>query len=194
MSQPLQQQTIRFEVIDTGIGIHAEQQQQIFRPFEQIHQAQNLGSGTGLGLAIARQLVELMGGQLHLTSQPGQGSKFWFEVTFPVLEKVGMEVVEPYRQVVGYLGEQRRILVVEDQPDSRLVLLDMLKPLGFQVLLADNAQTAVDMAQQYLPDLVLIDIMLPWESAWKSSFRRIYRRRSHGAIFVQIYSRLATHF
>src|SRR5690606_15924293 len=77
---------VRFEVQDSGVGIRPEDQRRIFEPFEQAGDARSRAAGTGLGLAISRQLVRLMGSELHLQSEPGQGSLFWFELTLPCTE------------------------------------------------------------------------------------------------------------
>ncbi|WP_290642815.1 ATP-binding protein [Aquabacterium sp.] len=151
---------IRFDVQDSGVGIRSEDQERIFEPFEQAGDSRSRAAGTGLGLAISRQLVRLMGGQLQLSSEPGTGSRFWFELS---LQMVDAMVREPVRHplVTGYTGERRRILVVDDVEANREMLVAMLRPLGFETLEAVHGQDALDQVQASNPDLVLMDLAMP---------------------------------
>jgi len=88
------------------------------------------------------------------------GSLFWFEARFPLVEAI--EPVEtPTQRITGYQGTRRRVLVVDDKRDNRLVLLHLLEPLGFEVVLAENGQEALDQAGQTRPDLILMDLVMP---------------------------------
>jgi CheY-like chemotaxis protein len=152
---------LRFEVEDTGIGISSEQFERIFEPFEQVGGKAHLNEGTGLGLAISHQLVHLMGGNLRVESQVGRGSLFWFEIKLPVTE-----LAEEFKQhsgctVKGYKGCRRRILVVDDISSNREVLVDMLQPLGFEVIEAVDGQQAVDLVKKSHFDLILMDRWMP---------------------------------
>ena len=103
------EQKIRFEVIDTGVGISQVEQSKIFQPFEQADQARLKNVGTGLGLSISQQLVRLMGGTLQVKSKLGQGSNFWFEALFPLREsksnsqkqslKIELELTLPFLRI-----------------------------------------------------------------------------------------------
>lgn len=150
---------IRFEVVDTGIGISSSDVEKIFQPFEQIGSRERRRGGTGLGLAISKQLVELMGSQLHLESQLGKGSIFWFDLTLPVVE-VASESEDNLKRVQGYGGKRRKILVIDDREENRSLLLSMLKPLGFEILMAKNGEQGVTFARQLKPDLILTDILM----------------------------------
>lgn len=86
---PQGQARLRFEVVDSGVGIAREQAARLFEPFEQAGSAEQRVGGTGLGLAISRQLVRMMGSEIHLHSELGQGSRFWFDITVPVLAAPG---------------------------------------------------------------------------------------------------------
>ncbi len=156
---------LHFEVDDTGPGIPADQQEKIFQPFEQVGDSRQREQGTGLGLVISRQLVELLGGKIQVESPPAQskietGSRFWFEARFPIAEAVE-PVKTPRPQITGYKGARRRVLVVDDKSSNRLVLLNLLEPLGFVVNLAENGQEALDVAKQTRPDLILMDLVMP---------------------------------
>ena len=166
-----QQQTtsiIRFEVIDSGVGMSPEQLETIFQPFEQVGDTQRRSAGTGLGLAISKQLVELMGGQLMVTSDFGKGSTFWFDISFPVVKTVTKSQPEIVGQIKGYKGKPCQILVVDDRLENRLVLLNMLEPIGFDIVTAENGQQAVDIASELHPDLILTDLVMPVKTGFEA--------------------------
>ncbi len=151
---------LRFEVIDSGIGIAADQQEAIFRPFEQVGDVSRRAGGTGLGLAISRQLVRLMGGALQVDSTPGQGSRFWFDVPLALTEEPGArqggEAI-----ATGYTGPRKTILVVDDVATNRALLRDLLGALGFRTLEAENGMSALMQTQVIQPDMVLLDMVMP---------------------------------
>ncbi|NEO96011.1 MAG: response regulator, partial [Moorea sp. SIO3G5] len=160
--------TLRFKVIDTGVGITPEQLEKIFQPFEQVGDTQRRAAGTGLGLAITKQLVELMGGKLQVTSEFGYGSTFWFDVTFPVVETYQPQQQQKLGQIVGYQGSRRKVLIAEDKPANRAVLQNMLEPLGFEVVMAENGQQEIELAQQLQPDLILTDLIMPVKTGFEA--------------------------
>lgn len=156
------QNTLRFEVADTGVGMTSEQAAKIFLPFEQVGDPQRRTAGTGLGLAISRRLVNLMGSDIQVTSEPGTGSTFWFDGLFPVFE--GTNEPEPLvipRNITGYKGKRRTILVVDDQRENRLVLVNLLQPLGFEMVTAGNGRELIEKARELHPDAILTDIKMP---------------------------------
>ncbi|NEP14663.1 MAG: response regulator [Symploca sp. SIO2C1] len=165
-SLPEKNVTIRFEVIDTGVGISSSELDKIFQAFEQVGDTEQRSGGTGLGLAISKQLVELMGGQLKVESELGKGSNFWFELTLDVVETASEAEHDISGKVLNYKGKQRRILVVDDQPENRLLLLNMLEPLGFEVVTAENGQQGVTIATEYRPDLILTDLFMPVQTGF----------------------------
>lgn len=151
-----------FEVEDTGVGITPQDAEIIFQPFEQASSSQQRAGGTGLGLAISQRLVTLMGGQIQLRSTPGQGSAFWFLIDLPITPPPDRTQPKQLPQVLcGYRGPRRRVLVVDDRKDNRLVLLHTLEPLGFEVMLAEHGQAALEQAQQQPPDIILMDLVMP---------------------------------
>jgi CheY-like chemotaxis protein len=151
---------LRFEVIDDGIGVAPDQQEAIFRPFEQAGDASRRAGGTGLGLAISRQLVQLMGGLLQVESAPGKGSRFWFDVPLTVVEAPGVRVGSE-RIATGYIGPRKTILVVDDVATNRALLRDLLGSLGFNTLEAENGMSALIQTQAVRPDMVLLDMLMP---------------------------------
>lgn len=157
------EEKIRFQVEDTGIGISQEALRVVFQPFRQGNKQSRatLVEGTGLGLAISNQLVNLMGGRLQVKSQVGEGSIFWFELVLPGVEDwVGTPKVEE-RNVVGYRGVSRRIMVVDDRWENRSVLTNMLVPLGFDVQEAVDGGDCLKKVASFHPDAILMDLRMP---------------------------------
>jgi len=152
---------LRFEVEDTGIGIRAEHLERIFRPFEQAEDVQRRFGGTGLGLAISRQLVILMGSDIHVESRVGAGSRFWFELDLPVARQGLFEKVSAIEGITGYEGRRRKVLVVDDIDANRAPVVEFLGSLGFDMLEADSGDTGVRSVETALPDLVLMDSVMP---------------------------------
>jgi CheY-like chemotaxis protein len=145
-------------VADTGIGIAPNKLEQIFQPFRQLGEPY-LYEGVGLGLPISRKLAELMGGELHVQSRPGRGSVFWLDVSLGGLA----DWIEPANvgDIVGYHGDRRKILVIDDNHDNRAVLVDLLVPLGFEVAEAADGAEGLRQAAPFQPDLILLDLIMP---------------------------------
>ena len=154
---------VRFEVADTGPGIRVEERVRIFSPFVQLEDRPSTEAGSGLGLAICKQYVELMGGEIGVAGAPGEGSVFHVEIPVTILPSEAAPA-EPRRgRVIGpAAGEpRRRVLIVEDQPENRLLLRRILEPLGFDLREAVNGQEAVALFAEWGPDLVFMDIRMP---------------------------------
>jgi signal transduction histidine kinase/DNA-binding NarL/FixJ family response regulator len=157
----IQNLKFHFEVVDTGSGIAPEQMEKIFSPFEQIGNIYHRAEGTGLGLAISQQLVQLMGSTLYVKSELGQGSAFWFEVELPVVEVEVGKSRPATRNIIGYKGPLRKVLVADDKAHNRSMLLNILEPLGFEVIEAEDGQEGVTKAQASQPDMILMDLVMP---------------------------------
>jgi PAS domain S-box-containing protein len=147
-------------VEDSGLGISAEEMKNLFTPFEQTATGRNTGTGTGLGLSISRQFAQLMGGDVTATSEAGKGSVFRLEI--PVKEGVPV-VKNDIRHILRLEPNQPcfRILVAEDDYDSRLLLVQMLGDAGFEVFEASNGQEAVAVYFSSRPQLILMDNSMP---------------------------------
>ncbi len=155
-----QRATLRFDVQDTGPGLREDQLEKIFHPFEQVGDVRRRTVGSGLGLAISRQLVRLMGGDIHVASEPGRGAAFSFELALQ-LARPGPGGPPAPRRITGYEGPRKRILIVDDMPTNRLVLWDMLRPMGFEIEEAADGKQALEHARARTPDLVVMDLEMP---------------------------------
>ncbi len=153
---------IRFQVKDTGIGINHQQLEKIFLPFEQVGKISHQQEGTGLGLAITHKILQLMNTQLEVETIPGKGSIFSFEVSLICrVDTPSKQLQSLTKQIIGYTGEQKTILIVDDSPENLDVLRDLLQPLGFKMILADHATVALEQALTQKPDLVITDVVMP---------------------------------
>ncbi len=153
---------IHFQIEDTGVGIAPDELEKIFRPFEQVGDDRKQAEGTGLGLAISNQIVSGMGSQLQVQSQLGAGSLFAFEVSLPpttAWRQATRKILD--LSITGYEGDRKTILVVDDQQENRSVLVDLLEPLGFQVVEAEEGQAGLETAAQIKPDLIITDLVMP---------------------------------
>ena len=172
---------LRFEVTDTGVGIAPEAMAQLFDPFFQTDVAPRSQTGTGLGLAIGRQFVQLLGGELGAASEgvPGRGSQFYFDIPVAVAEPVAVPAKTPDRRVIGLAPDQPlyRILVVEDNADSRGLLVRLLAPLGFEVQEAEDGRQAMQCWEAWQPDLIFMDMRMPVVDGYEAT-RRIRARTS----------------
>ncbi len=158
---------LRFEIEDTGAGISPDDMGRIFDAFEQTEAAHKLQEGTGLGLTISRQFVQLMGGDIAVCSAgvPGQGSRFTFEVrvSLPGPAEISSLPKSARRRVVGLEEGQPlyRVLIADDVPASRNLLVKFLQPLGLDVREATNGQEAMEVWQAWQPHLILMDMRMP---------------------------------
>jgi PAS domain S-box-containing protein len=174
---------IRFQIEDTGPGMRSEQLSKIFLPFEQVGDSWRKVEGIGLGLAITKNLVSLMEGQLFVESALGEGSIFRFDVDLPVVSskidsqprksraKNGKFVTEPHDSsmltrftrfaIVGFEGKSRKILVVDDNVTNRSVIINLLEPIGFEIIEASNGEEGIEIATQEKPDLIITNLLMP---------------------------------
>lgn len=150
---------IHFDIADTGIGISTEKQSTIFESFAQgsVEINRKYG-GTGLGLAIVKRLVELLGGQIKLTSSEGIGSTFSFDINFNVGEQQFVEVKKHYDESVF---ENKKILIVEDNKINQMITKKMVENKSIQCEIIDNGEDAIELIRNQHFDLVLMDVHLP---------------------------------
>ncbi|WP_298832956.1 ATP-binding protein [uncultured Piscinibacter sp.] len=156
---------VRFEVVDTGIGVPPEAQDQLFQPFHQVDGSRSRrAGGTGLGLAISQKIVEAMAGRIELESQSGRGSRFHFELTFdadphPPEGDVIDSAMTPLDPLPSRLSGT--VLVVEDNPVNRVIAEEMLESLGLDCIEAQDGVEALDVLARRSVDLVLMDCQMP---------------------------------
>ena len=153
---------IRFEIKDTGVGIANRELEKIFEPFEQVGERHNQAEGTGLGLAITKKIVSLMGSQLQVDSTLGVGSTFGFELEVTqASELMELAPLTPAQEIIGYQGERKKILVVDDHRENCAVLLNLLEPIGFEMREAANGEEGLEQAKEFVPDLIILDLVMP---------------------------------
>jgi PAS domain S-box-containing protein len=178
---------LRFEVTDTGIGISAEQQSRLFESFVQADASTTRRfGGTGLGLAICKKLVERMGGEVGVLSDPGKGSTFWFTLTLeknassrlPTDDDISTAVMTENLRcsfTEAAPADRARVLVVDDNPVNQRVSLRMLEKMGHSVDVADNGVSALAALGRARYDAVLMDCQMPEMDGFEAT-REIRRR------------------
>lgn len=153
-------EVMEFEVSDTGPGIPAADLDRIFEPFERLMPGGTAVPGIGLGLTITKLLVDILGGQITVTSTPGAGSVFRVRLRLPSASRP-VALPPPPKAVTGYAGPRRTILVAEDNALHRSLLDDALSPLGFHLILAPDGMSCLRLAEGREVDLFLLDISMP---------------------------------
>ncbi|MEG4968442.1 AAA family ATPase [Microcoleus sp. B6-A1] len=156
-------QKICFEVEDTGAGIDVSELDKIFEAFVQTKTGEESQQGTGLGLTIARSFVQLMGGEMTVSSRAGCGTIFKFDIKVNAVESADRQREQPTRRVMAIAPNQPRyrILVADDAFDNRQLLVKLLSAIGFEVYEAKNGMEAIEKWEQYSPHLIFMDMRMP---------------------------------
>jgi signal transduction histidine kinase/CheY-like chemotaxis protein len=155
-----------FEIEDSGPGISKEEMESIFEPFSR---GRTKAGGTGLGLTISKMLTDLMGGELIVKSTIGVGSVFQIRMFLPEVRGITPTEANPQlRNRIGYVGERRKILVVDNERVDRELLLSILEPLGFLVREADSGADCLDVLEEFKPHLILMDLAMPGIDGWET--------------------------
>jgi signal transduction histidine kinase/CheY-like chemotaxis protein/HPt (histidine-containing phosphotransfer) domain-containing protein len=164
-------QTLRIEVADTGVGIAKEAQLRIFEPFVTVDtwQVNATGKGTGLGLDIARRNVDAMGGRIGVASSLGVGSTFWIELPLEPVEHPIETAAEQKAVQVKPETFSGRVLLVDDNETNLMLGTMILESMGITVLQAENGERAVELALGENPDLVLMDISMPGMDGYEAT-------------------------
>jgi signal transduction histidine kinase/DNA-binding response OmpR family regulator len=155
---------VRIEIRDSGPGIPPEEQQHIFEAFHRLRQSESAAEGTGLGLAITRSLVELHKGQLGLESRLGEGSCFYF--TLPAAS-ISPADPAPKAKTEFHTVPSARVLVIEDDPAAAQLIESQLAFIGYEILLCDQPQLAVEMAAELQPAAITLDIVMKPVNGWE---------------------------
>jgi signal transduction histidine kinase/CheY-like chemotaxis protein len=161
-----------FKIGDSGPGIATEELERIFEPFARGTTAASGAGGTGLGLTIASMLTGLMGGELSVRSTPGEGSCFTVKLFLPQVAAAQAAFEMPRRHYTGYLGERRRILIVDNEADDRELLVSVLAPLGFELDQAASGIECIEVLPRFQPHLIFMDLAMPGIDGWET-IRRI---------------------
>lgn len=156
-------QTIRFEIMDTGPGISPDETVALFEPFAQTDTGRQSQEGTGLGLPISRKIVQVMGSDITVNSEPGKGTVFAFDIRFHLISREVIKIRSKPRRPVAIESGQPiyKLLIVDDTSDSRNLFIKILQPFGFELREAENGREAVDIWKEWLPHLIWMDIRMP---------------------------------
>ena len=154
---------LRFEVEDSGPGIAPEELDSLFEAFVQSQTGKEAQEGTGLGLPISRKFVQLMGGDIAVSSEVGSGTNFKFNIQVSVVDASEIESKQLARRAIALEPNQPqyRILIVDDKPLNRQLLIQLLNPFGFALKEAMNGKEAVEIADSWEPHLIWMDMRMP---------------------------------
>jgi PAS domain S-box-containing protein len=188
---------LRIEVEDTGPGIPPDELETVFDPFVQAAggdlASARLREGTGLGLSISRQFARLMGGDILVSSELGQGSLFQFEVPVALVSAAEVEAARPRRRVVGLAADQGapdggsyRLLVAEDRETNRRLLVRLLGALGFEVREAANGQEAIEVWEGWRPHLIWMDMRMPLMDGHEATRRIKATPRGQATVIIAL--------
>lgn len=163
--------SLLFAIEDTGPGIAPAEIDTLFEAFVQTETGRKSQSGTGLGLPISRQFVHLMGGKITVSSLLNQGTIFQFDIQVKLPEVLTVDTPKEPQKIIGLAPHQSsyRILVVEDQPDSRLLLVKLLSQVGFEVKEAKNGKVAVSLVESWPPHLIWMDMQMPIVNGYEAT-------------------------
>lgn len=162
---------LEYSVTDTGIGIPKDKLSEIFEAFAQAEKDTTVKfGGTGLGLTISKRLLELMGGEIFVSSEVGLGSKFWFRLPAEVssLKKKAKEETKPLELDVLKLIRRRPsfVLIIEDDISTIKIFERYLKSKDYKLITSQSGKNAIELAHKFHPDLILLDVNLPEKSGW----------------------------
>ena len=154
--------TLQLEVEDTGPGIAPDELDLLFQSFVQTQTGRQSGQGTGLGLSISRKFVQLMGGDITVSSILGKGTIFRFDIQVALANETVASTSQSYRQVIGLECDRTyRILVAEDEKENRQLLVKLLTSVGFEVQEASNGQEAIALWSNWQPHLIWMSMRMP---------------------------------
>lgn len=178
---------LQFNISDTGPGIDSKDLESIFRPFIQAERVKN-SEGTGLGLSISREFAELLGGTLTAKSLPGQGSTFTLALPVIKTESPDETLMLPSRRVLSVdHGDQiTKVLIVDDKPVNRMLLIKLLSPLGFDVKEAENGKQAIEIWDEWSPNIILMDMRMPVMDGYEATRRIKTTMKGQATVIIAV--------
>ena len=154
---------LKFEIEDTGPGIKVEERADVFQSFKQLQTRIDSDAGTGLGLTICKQYVSMMGGNIGVKGDYGKGSVFYFDIPVKVISTQAKNEITNYFEILGVeeTDKKYRILIAEDQLENKILIYNILEPCGFQLRDASDGREAIEIFEEWKPDLIFMDIRMP---------------------------------
>ncbi|WP_449418208.1 GAF domain-containing protein [Phormidium nigroviride] len=180
---------LQFEVEDTGPGIALEDFDKLFEAFGQTATGLKSGQGTGLGLPISQKFVQLMGGEITVSSQLGQGAKFTFDIQASSVDRIESEKAQAInKKILGLAPNQpaHRILIVEDNPANRLLLVRLVSSLGFEVREAENGQQGIALWESWEPHLIWMDMRMPVIDGYEATKKIRAQSKSRETVIIAL--------
>jgi CheY-like chemotaxis protein len=167
---------MQFSVVDTGIGIDAEDLKKLFKPFVQVDSSLSRQyEGTGLGLVLSKKMVEMHGGSFEVQSEVGRGSRFSFILPWhqnkPDQEDIEPSAVESKQHDPIKAAGHGRILLADDNEANVMMVQDYLESYSYQVIVAHDGGEALQKAQEFFPDLILMDVQMPHIDGFEATRR-----------------------
>lgn len=160
-SEQLRRVSLRFSVVDTGVGMDADAQRRLFQEFSRVGASSNQTEGSGLGLVISSRLARLLGTELHVQSEPGHGSTFWLDLDWPTSSISEKHTVENSLPAEAERARPPVVLIADDNPVNRHVLCAFLKKMEIPFIVASDGQEALEQALCHHPAVVLMDLVMP---------------------------------
>jgi len=166
-------QYLKFEIEDTGPGIAADELDSLFEAFVQTESGKQSLEGTGLGLPISSKFVQLMGGDITVSSEVGRGTVFTFDIQCELADSMDKHQSKVFNRVVALEPNQPRyrILIVDDKQDNRQLLIKLLNPLGFEIREANNGLKAIKIWEEWEPHLICMDMLMPVMDGYEAAKR-----------------------
>jgi len=166
-----QRSVIEFEVEDTGPGIASDELDELFTAFVQTEVGKQSQEGTGLGLPISRKFVQLMGGDMVVSSEVGRGTTFQFQIQCQLSEATQIQKPTHEKRIIALAPNQPRyrILIVDDKWNNRQLLIKLLNPLGFELKEAENGQQAIEVWEEWQPHLIWMDMRMPVMNGYEAT-------------------------
>ncbi len=160
---PISNYQLHFEIEDTGSGMTPDELDRLFQPFVQTKTGETSQQGTGLGLAISQHFVKLMGGIINVRSKVDSGTIFAFDIPVTAVDAATIEPIQPPRRAIALEPNQPRyrILIVDDRPDNRQLLIKLLASFDFELKEARNGAEAIEIWSSFEPDLIFMDMWMP---------------------------------